>query len=129
MICYTCTTNVVKMGWCVSVSVIYFTIGAIVNNIPEFLINLSPADKYIINSFSRSSSKKYIKMAIFGLKTNYKKFFLYYFCPPPLPMQKNWVKMVPKQVFIGAGFKSPPPYRCPFQRPLMVGLTLIVGGF
>ena len=47
-------------------------------------------------------------MAIFGLKTNYKKIVLCYFCPPPLPMQKNWVKMVPKQVFTGGGFKSPP---------------------
>ena len=27
-----------------------------------------------------------------------------------LPKQKNWVKMVPKQVFTRAGIKSPPPY-------------------
>ena len=37
-------------------------------------------------------------------------------------MQKNWVKMVPKQVFTWGGFKSRPPTRCQFQRPLLVGL-------
>jgi len=47
-------------------------------------------------------------MAIFGLKTHFKKFSLCYFCPLPLPMPKNRVKMVPKQVFIGAGTKRPP---------------------
>ena len=60
------------------------------------------------NGYCRSSSKKYAKMVLFGLKTHFKKIFLGYFYPPTLPMQKNWVKMVPKQVFIGAG-KSPPP--------------------
>ena len=49
-------------------------------------------------------------MVLFGLKTHSKKIFLGYFYPPTLPMQKNRVKMVPKQVFTGAGFKSPPPY-------------------
>ena len=48
-------------------------------------------------------------MAIFGLRTHFKKFSLCYFCPLTLPMPKNWVKMVPKQVFIGAGTKRPPP--------------------
>ena len=49
-------------------------------------------------------------MVLFGLKTYFKKFFLGYFHPPTLPTQKNWVKMVPKQVFTRAGIKSPPPY-------------------
>ena len=62
-------------------------------------------------------------MVLFGLKTHFKKIFLGYFYPPTLPMQKNRVKMVPKQVFTRAGIKSPPPpTRCPFQRPLLVGL-------
>ena len=49
-------------------------------------------------------------MVLFGLKTHFKKIFLGYFYPPTLPMQKNRVKMVPKQVFTRAGIKSPPPY-------------------
>ena len=40
------------------------------------------------------------------------KKFLGYFYPPPLPMPKKWVKMVPKQAIMGY----------PFQRPLLVGL-------
>ena len=62
------------------------------------------------NGYCRSSSKKYAKMVLFGLKTHFKKFFLGYFYPPTPPMQKNRVKMVPKQVFTRAGIKSPPPY-------------------
>ena len=62
------------------------------------------------NGYCRSSSKKYAKMVLFGLKTHFKKIFLGYFYPPTLPMQKNRVKMVPKQVFTRAGIKSPPPY-------------------
>ena len=62
-------------------------------------------------------------MAIFGLKTHLKKFSLCYFCPPTLPMPKNRVKMVPKQVFIGAGTKRPPPTaRDAFDRVRLVGL-------
>ena len=42
-----------------------------------------------------------------------------------LPMQikivSKCVKLVPKHVFTGAGFKCPP-YWCPFKMPLMVGL-------
>ena len=72
------------------------------------------------NGYCRRSSKKYAKMVLFGLKTHFEKIFLGYFYPPTLPMQKNWVKIVPKQVFTGAGFKSPPS-RCPFQRPFFVG--------
>ena len=74
------------------------------------------------NGYCHSSSKKYAKMILFGLKTHFKKNSLGYFYPPTLPMQKNWVKMVPKQVFTRAGIKSPPPTRCPFLRPLLVGL-------
>ena len=62
------------------------------------------------NGYRHSSSKKYAKMVLFGLKTYFKKFFLGYFHPPTLPTQKNRVKMVPKQVFTRAGIKSPPPY-------------------
>ena len=47
-------------------------------------------------------------MVLFGLKTYFKIFFLGYFYPPTLSMQKNQVKMVHKQVFTGTGFKSPP---------------------
>ena len=47
-------------------------------------------------------------MVLFGLKTHFKKIFLGYFYPPTPPMPKNWVKMVPKQVFTGAGCNSPP---------------------
>ena len=61
------------------------------------------------NGYCRSSGKKYAKMVLFGLKTHFKKFFLGYFYPPTLPMQKNWVKMVPKQVFTGGALKAPPP--------------------
>ena len=39
-------------------------------------------------------------MVLLGLKTHFLKIFLCYFGPPPLPMQKNWVKLVPKLVFI-----------------------------
>ena len=62
------------------------------------------------NGCCHISSKKYAKMVLFGLKTHFKKIFLGYFYPPTLPMQKNRVKMVPKQVFTRAGIKSPPPY-------------------
>ena len=48
-----------------------------------------------------------------------KIFFLGYFYPPTLQIKKNWVKMVPKQGFTGADFKSPPF----FQRHLQVGLN------
>ena len=38
-------------------------------------------------------------------------------------MQKNWVKMVPKQVFKGAGIKRPPPTaRDTIERVRLVGL-------
>ena len=50
------------------------------------------------------------KMVLFGLKTHFEKIFLGYFYLPTLPMQKNGVKMVPKQVFTWGGFKRPPPY-------------------
>ena len=30
---------------------------------------------------------------------------------------------LPTYIFIGADFIIPPPYQCPFQRPLMVGLN------
>ena len=64
-------------------------------------------------------------MAIFGLKTHFKKFFLYYFCPLPLPMPIKRVKMVPKQVFIGAGTKRPPPTALDaFYRVRLVGLNM-----
>ena len=63
-------------------------------------------------------------MAFFGLKTYFKKFFLGYFCPPIKVMWKNRAKRASKWVFIGGGFKSPPPNRCQFQRPLMVGLKI-----
>ena len=46
-------------------------------------------------------------MVFFGLKTHFKKIFLGYFYPPTLPMQKNRVKMVPKQVFIGGALTPP----------------------
>ena len=39
-------------------------------------------------------------MVLFGLKTHSKKFFLGYFYPPTLPMQKNWAKRASKWVFI-----------------------------
>ena len=48
-------------------------------------------------------------MVLFGSKAHSKKFFLGYFYPPTLSMQKYWVKMVPKQVFTGVGFQSPSP--------------------
>ena len=48
------------------------------------------------------------------------KISLVIFIPQPFLCKKNWVKIVPKQVFTGAGFKSPPS-RCPFQRPFFVG--------
>ena len=60
------------------------------------------------NGYCRSSSKKYAKMELFGLKTHLIKIFLGYFYPPTLPMQKNRAKRAFKWVFIGAGFKSPP---------------------
>ena len=44
----------------------------------------------------------------FGLKTHFEKIFLGYFYPPTLPMQKNRVKMVPKQVFTGGGALKAP---------------------
>ena len=40
-----------------------------------------------------SSSKKYAKRILFGLKTHFKKIVLGYFCPPTLPiknMVSNW---------------------------------------
>ena len=40
------------------------------------------------NGYYCSSSKKYTKMVLFGLKTNFKFFFLSYFYLPTLPMQK-----------------------------------------
>ena len=46
-------------------------------------------------------------MAFLGLKTYLKKIFLGYFYPPTLPMQKNQVKMVPKQVFTWGGLLKP----------------------
>ena len=49
-------------------------------------------------------------MAIFGLKTHFKKISLCYFCHLPLPMPKNWVKMVPKLVFTWRALKAPLPY-------------------
>ena len=68
--------------------------------------------------YHHSWSKKYAKMVLFGLKTYFKKFFLGYFHPPTLPTQKNWGKMVPKQVFTRAGIKSPPPPTwCPLEAP------------
>ena len=64
-------------------------------------------------------------MAFFGLKTYFQKIFLGYFCPPIKVMWKNWAKRASKWVFIGGVFKSPPPpNRCQFQRPLMVGLKM-----
>ena len=66
-------------------------------------------------------------MAFFGLKTYFKKIFLGYFCPPIKVMWKNRAKKASKWVFIGGGFKSPPPNWCQFQRVLMVGLTLPYG--
>ena len=56
------------------------------------------------NGYCHSLSEKYAKMVLFGLKTYFKKFFLGYFHPPTLPMQKNRVKMVPKQVFTRGGY-------------------------
>ena len=53
------------------------------------------------NGYCHSSSNKYAKMVLFGLKTYFKKIFLGYFYPPTLPMQNNRVKMVPKYVFTG----------------------------
>ena len=63
------------------------------------------------NGYCPISSKKYAKMVLFGLKTHLKKIFIGYFYPPTLSKQENWVKMVPKQVFRGAGIKRPPPLR------------------
>ena len=65
-------------------------------------------------------------MVLFGLKTHFKKIFLGYFYPPTLSMQKNRVKMVPKQVFRGAGIKRPPPTaQDAFERVRLVGLRLV----
>ena len=64
-------------------------------------------------------AKSTLKWYFLASKPIFKK-FLGYFYPPTLPMQNNRVKMVPKQVFTGGGFKSPPATRCPFQRPLLV---------
>ena len=61
-------------------------------------------------------------MVLFGFKTHFKKNFLGYFYPPALPMQKNLVRMVPKQVFTGGALKAPPSTQCRFQRPELVGL-------
>ena len=61
------------------------------------------------NGYCCSSSEKYAKMILFGLKTNFKKNFLGYFYFPTLPKQKNEVKMVPKQVFTGGGALKAPP--------------------
>ena len=61
-----------------------------------------------VNGYCCSSIEKYAKMVLFGLKTHFKIFFLGYFYPPTLSMPKNWVKIVPKQVFRGAGIKRPP---------------------
>ena len=72
------------------------------------------------NMNCRWSWWKYAKMAFFGQKTYFKKFFWGYFYPPALPMQKNWAKKAFKLVFIGAGIKSP------FQRPLLVGLMKVL---
>ena len=68
------------------------------------------------NGYRHSSSKKYAKMVLFGLKTHLKKIFLGYFYPPTLPVQKNWVRKVPKQVFTT---------QCRFQRSQLVGLKEI----
>ena len=67
------------------------------------------------NGSGRSSSKKYAKMVLFVLKIRFKKILQGYFYPPTLSMQKYWVKMVPKQVFTGAGFQSPSPLSMSIQ--------------
>ena len=61
------------------------------------------------NAYCHRSGKKYAKMVLFGLKTHFEKNFKGYFYPPTLPMQKNQVEMVPKQIFTGEAFKAPPP--------------------
>ena len=64
-------------------------------------------------------------MVLYGLKTHFTIFFLGYFYPPTLSLQKNRVKMVPKQVFRGAGIKRPPPTaRDAFERVRLVGLSM-----
>ena len=94
----------------------------IINSFGDILSGFYHFFKFLMqNGYCHSSSEKYAKMVLFGLKTHFKKFFLGYFYPLTLPMQKNLVKMVPKQVIQG-GFKSPHPTHCQFQRPLLVGL-------
>ena len=71
---------------------------------------LKKMDEMMKNGYCRSSGKKYAKMVLFGLKTHFKKFFLGYFYPPTLPMQKSRVKMVPKgycQPPVGGGASAP----------------------
>ena len=47
-------------------------------------------------------------MAIFGLKTYFKKFFLGYYCPPIKVMSKNWVKIASKLVASWDAFQMLP---------------------
>ena len=65
------------------------------------------------NGYCHSSGKKYAKMVLLGLKTHFKKFFLGYFYPQTLPMQKIESKWSLNRFL-----------QCPFQRPLLVGLML-----
>ena len=58
------------------------------------------------------------------LKSYFKKNFLGYFYPPNLPMQKIGSKWSLNRFLRGGALKAPPPTRCQFQRPLLVGLTV-----
>ena len=97
---------------------IFNSFGYIQSGFQHFFIFLMKNGYYCI------SSEKYAKTVLFGLKTHSKKIFLGYFYPPTLPMQRNRVKIVPKQVFTGGALKASPPTQCQFQRPLLVWLRL-----
>jgi len=61
-----------------------------------------------VNVYCHSSSEKYAKMVLFGLKTHSKKFFIGYLYPPTLSMQKIGSKWSLNRFLEGQALKAPP---------------------
>jgi len=70
--------------------------------------------------------QKVRKNDIFWAKTLFqKKFSRFFISPNPSYAKKSDQKGI-KMGFYKGGFKSPPPTRCPFQRPLHIGLRVLL---
>ena len=64
-------------------------------------------------------------MVLFSFKTHFKKFSQVLFIPQPFLCYKIGSKWFLNRFLQGRALIAPPPSRCPFLRPLLVGLTYI----